>query len=226
MIENGIFKKRRGSRDSCLLPPSKRVRRDDDELLVAVNSIKGVREDKLLSNGSTLNFIAHGDDEEDSFMLQGDFNWTAILNQDIDIGGTRVKTEHIIDGDDSGPLVAMSPPSSETNSDDLGLEDLFSQTDISMKVHLDCTTQYPLDLTITGTGIRPPQWWGDNLLGGIKMEPQDLTEHCNGLHTPVAPSPNGDREDLWGNPSDLDGSSAFDLDNLFDIGNIPSPQML
>ena len=224
MIENGIFKKRRNSRDSCPMPPTKRVKREEDELLMAVNSIKGTREDKLLSNGS-VHYGQQDDSDDDSLTLRGDFNWTAILNQDIDIGGVRVKTEHIIDSDESGPLIAMSPPSSETNSDDLGLDDLFSQTDISMDMPLDCTTRNPLDLTVTGTGIRPPEWWGDSLLQDIKTEPHD-PDHNSGLHTPVQPSPRSDIDDVWSNATGLDGSGAFDLDNLFDIDNIPSPSML
>lgn len=224
MIENGTFKKRRNSRDSCPMPPTKRIKREDDELLMAVNSIKGTREDKLLSNGS-VHYCSQDDSDDDSLTLRGDFNWTAILNQDIDICGISVKTEQIIDNEDSGPLIAMSPPSSETNSDDLGLDDLFSQTDISMDVPLDCTTHNTLDLTVTGTGIRAPEWWADSLLREIKTEP-DETGPGSGLHTPVPPFPSSDHDDTWKSLAGLDGSSAFDLDNLFDIGNILSPQML
>ncbi|XP_076458450.1 forkhead box protein J1-A-like [Babylonia areolata] len=225
MIENGIFKKRQTSKDPCLVPPAKRVKQDEDELLMAVNSIKGTREDKLLSNGSVR--YENDDSDDDSLTLRADFNWTSILNQDIDIGGVSVKTERIIDSggaeDDSGPLIAMSPPSSESNSDDLGLDDLFSQTDLSMDMPLDCTNRNPLDLTVTGTGIRPPEWWSDSLLHDIKAEPQDDSEHVSGLHTPVPPSPRSDIDDLWTNATGLDGTGAFDLDNLFDIDNIPSP---
>ena len=224
MIENGTFKKRRNSPEMCPLFPNKRIKREEDELEMAVNSIKGTREDKLLSNSS---FGAQDDSDDDSLTLRGDFNWTAILNQDIDIGGVRVKTEHLIDTEDSsGPLIAMSPPSSETNSDDLGLDDLFSQTDISMDTPLDCTNRNPLDLTVTGTGIRPPDWWADSLLNEIKTEPQE-SGRSSGLHTPVQPSPRSDIvDDVWNNATGLDSHSAFDLDNLFDIDNIPSPPML
>jgi forkhead box protein J1 len=223
MIENGTFKKRRNSRDSPLLSV-KRLKREEDELTLAVNSIKGTREDKLLSNGSL--YGSPDDSDDDSLTLRGDFNWTAILNQDIDIGGVRVKTEQIIDSDDSSsPLIAMSPPSSETNSDDLGLDDLFSQTDISMDTPLDCTTHVPLDLTVTGTGIRPPDWWADTLLHDIKTEPVDTDHRSTDLHTPVAPSPRSNVDDVWTNATGL-SHSAFDLDNLFDIDNIPSPPLL
>lgn len=212
LIENGTFKKRRNSRDLCPQLPSKRMRRDSDELLLAVNSIKGTREDKLLSNA---HYGYPHDSDDDSLTLRGDFNWTAVLNRDIEIGGVRVKTEHIIDSDESsGPLTAMSPPSSDTNSDDLGLDDLFSQTDISMDRPLDCTTRHPLDLTVKGTGIRPPVWWAGNLLHDIKTEPLD-GEPSSGLHTPVAPSPRSDVDDVWTNATGL-SHSAFDLDNLFD----------
>ncbi|KAL8616855.1 hypothetical protein ACOMHN_041774 [Nucella lapillus] len=224
MIENGIFKKRQNSSmDSCLMPPAKRAKQEEDELLIAVNSIKGTREDKLLSNGSV--HYKHEDSDDDSLTLRADFNWTAIMNQDIDIGGVSLKTEGILDSEDSGPLIAMSPPSSETNSDVLGVDDLFSQTDISMDMPLDCTNRNPLDLTVTGTGIRPPEWWTDNLLQDIKTEPED-GEHASGLHTPVPPSSQSDIDDLWTNATGLDGGGAFDLDNLFDIDNIPSPPVL
>ncbi|XP_076439643.1 LOW QUALITY PROTEIN: forkhead box protein J1-like [Babylonia areolata] len=224
MMENGTFKKRRNSRDSsCPVPPAKRVKQEEDELLMAVNSIKGTREDKLLSNGSV---HYDQDDTDDSSMgLQSNFNWSAILNQDIDIGGVTVKTEQIIDNEDSGPLIAMSPPSSDSNSDDLGLDELFSQTDISMDVPLDCTTHSRLDLTITGTGIQPPDWWGDSLLQDIKTEPDD-SDRSSGLHTPVHPSSRSEADDLWASATGMDAHGPFDLDNLFDIENIPSPKML
>ena len=224
MIENGTFKKRQNSKgDTSLMPPAKRIKQEEDELLMAVNSIKGTREDKLLSNGSV--HYDNDDSDDDSLTLRCDFNWTAALTHDTDIGDVGVRTGCVVDSDDSGPLIAMSPPSSETNSDDLGLDDLFSNTEIAMDMPLDCTTNNRLDLTVTGTGIKPPEWWSDGLLPDVKTEPQDSVQG-NGLHTPVPPSPTSDIDDLWSNVAGLDGNGAFDLDNLFDIDNIPSPHVL
>ena len=119
MIDNGIFKKRRGSRDTCPTPPSKKMKREEDGLLSPCANKKNAK------NSVDVHFVNHDDDDT----LREDFNWTAILNQDIEIGGVRVKTEQLVDetehDDSSQQYTALSPPTSDS-SDDFGIEYLFS----------------------------------------------------------------------------------------------------
>ncbi|XP_005108651.1 forkhead box protein J1-B [Aplysia californica] len=222
MVENGVFKKRRGSRDVIPSPPLKRFKLEDDDFPCVSGMKSGAREDKLLSNGLYADSSLDDDDDENSLTLRGDFNWTSILNQDIDIGGRTIKTEDILDETEPSPFMAMSPPSSETNSDDLGLDDLFSQTDFAMDLSVDFQTNDPLDLTVQGTTIRPPEWWS----GDVVNNNVDTNNNCSGLNTPVPPSPESDRGDtMWGDSLGLGPTGNFDLENLFDIDNIPSPQL-
>ncbi|XP_033752519.1 forkhead box protein J1-B-like [Pecten maximus] len=235
MIENGIFKKRRNSRDAACPPPLKKVKREDDDSMSSCNSL--INFSKVSKKGQNgLNILFPGQ-EDDS--LKGDFNWTSILNQDIEIGGIRVKTEDLLDNtseQDLSPSAAMSPPSSEANSDDFSIEDLFGQADLSSDVPLDFTTENPLDLTVTGQPIKAPQWWEESF---NLSEQQGLlkaaAEASSGLHTPIhtTPSPVTIKDDLddelahpWAESGGFaDIGEAFDVDNLFDIGNIPSPRV-
>jgi len=239
--ENGTFKKRRGSRDVLApSPPLKRFKLDmvDDDFPCLIPGLKsGAIEDKLLSNGSVMDSSLDSDDDDATLQLRGDFNWTSILNQDIDIGGRTIKTEDILDETEPSPFLAMSPPSSETNSDDLGLDDLFSQTDFTMELSGDdCPPADPLDLSIQGRHIHEPEWWADgwtdannniNAQGFPVTNSNDVTG--SGLNTPIPPSPESDDvtdtsgDALWGGDALLGGN--FDLENLFDIDNIPSPKL-
>ena len=278
MAENGVFKKRRGSRDAIIpSPPLKRFKledNDDDDddndngsrrrYPLAAGMKSSTREDKLLSNGSLADLSMDDDDDDNSltlrlrgttgsggssagpedsdFVVGGlDFNWTSILNQDIDIGGKTVKTEAILDDPDlqQSPFLAMSPPSSETNSEDLGLDELFSQTDFAMNLPVDFQTNDPLDLTVQGTTIKPPGWWNtDSGLDGTITNNNFHSDifnnniggghqHNSRLNTPVPPSPEPEHGDaMWGENIGLSSSGHhFDLDNLFEFDNIPSPQL-
>ncbi|KAK3778357.1 hypothetical protein RRG08_016821 [Elysia crispata] len=279
MAENGVFKKRRGSRDAIIpSPPLKRFKledNDDDDdddfgsrrrFPLAAGMKSSTREDKLLSNGSLGDLSMDDDDDDNSLTLRLrgaagsaassvgpddsdfvvgdlDFNWTSILNQDIDIGGKTVKTEAILDDPDlqQPPFLAMSPPSSETNSEDLGLDELFAQTDFAVNLPVDFQTNDPLDLTVQGTTIKPPEWWNsDTGFDGTNINIHDnfhsdifnnniggSHQHDSRLNTPVPPSPTPDHGDaMWGENIALSSSGHhFDLDNLFEFDNIPSPQL-
>lgn len=222
LVENGVFKKRRGSRDNIPSPPIKRFKMDDDDFLCVAGMKSTTREDKLLSNGSS-DFSVDDDDTENSLTLKGDINWTTILSQDIDIGGRKIKTEDILDQADNSPFLALSPPSSETNSDDLGLDEFFSQThSFPVEMPLDFQSNDPLDLTVQGTTIKPPDWWTmDNHDNNIANN-----GHYRGLHTPRAPSPDPEHVDaMWGDSLGLNSSgNQFDLDKLFEFKfDVPSP---
>lgn len=235
MIENGIFKKRRNSRDAACPPPLKKVKHEDDDSLSSCNSL--INFSKVTRRGQNGLIVFPGQDDDS---LKGDFNWTSILNQDIEIGGIRVKTEDLLDNasehDLSASSSAMSPPSSEANSDDFSIEDLFGHTDLGSDVPLDFTTENPLDLTVTGQNIKAPEWWEESFnLGDHKGALKEAAEASSGLHTPlhVTSSPVHIKDELddelahpWAESGGFtDIGEAFDVDNLFDIGNIPSPRV-
>ncbi|CAL1543590.1 unnamed protein product [Lymnaea stagnalis] len=219
LVENGVFKKRRGSRENMVSPPIKRCKQEDDDFPYVAGMKSGAREDKLLSNGS-----AHFgmDDDENSLTLRGDFNWTSILNQHIDIDGCTVKTEQILDDAEQSPFIEMSPPSSETNSDDLGIDDLFSSSgNFSISIPADFPSNDPLDLTVQGTTIKPPDWWS----------PEGSMGHSGsgrGLQTPRAPSPEFDNsEPLWGDSLGLNSSgNQFDFEKIFEFDSLPPNHQL
>ena len=97
--------------------------------------------------------VVHLSNEEHE-SLKGDFNWTSILYQDIEIEGIKIQTEDLLDGLDSlssVPSDTMSPQSdtissesSECSSDNFSIEDLFAQTDLSQDIPFDFTSNDPL----------------------------------------------------------------------------------
>ena len=121
-----------------------------------------------------------------------DFSWNAILNQDIDVGGVSVKTEDLLNDCSGGGAVnvkseglsecdlaefdrsehpsdsitSLSPPPSD--SSDGGFDDLLSSafSNEFLEPH-DCVSGAALDLTISGVGLNPPDWWGadDHTMG-------------------------------------------------------------
>lgn len=237
MVENGVFKKRRNSRDgqnsnsnsNAPSPlPLRKIKREpiDDEY---PDSCSQPNKHRKLNNGnSAVQFGAQ--DEYQS--LKGDFNWTSILNQDIDIGGVKIKTEALIDSsndDAASPIMAMSPPSSDTSGSDFGISDLLD-SDFS-DIPLDNTSNDNLDLTVVGTGIRAPEWWEESLnfgeSRGLLQNIENIQAQRSGLHTPIAPSPvhEDENDHPWLERNDFNLDSAFDVDNLFDIENIPSPHL-
>lgn len=219
MIDNGVFKKRRNSREGPCPPPMKKIKKEpEDDYLPSCHG-------RAMKQESVVHF---SNDEHES--LKGDFNWTSILHQDIEIAGIKIKTEDLLDGPDSSssvPSDPMSPPSSECSSDNFSIEDLFTQHDLSQDVPFDYTTNDPLDLTINGSHISPPEWWSEDMNTGDHVN----IKHSNGLHTPIIPSsPVQEHDHLDGHPwaessTFADIAEAFDVDNLFDLENIPSPKL-
>ncbi|KAH3869271.1 forkhead box protein J1-A-like isoform X2 [Dreissena polymorpha] len=251
LIENGVFKKRRNSRDGQTTPSSSsptnvpfNLKRVKDEF-----SLKRVKDEplddsyegggcsqpskmrKLDTGSSAMQFGANEDDGH----LKGDFNWTSILNQDIEIGGIKIKTEDLIDTNDdaASQILAMSPSSSDSNSvSDFGLDDLLGDTEYisSSESPLDFTTSDSLNLQVVGTGIRAPDWWADSFNGGERGLLQNIEniEARSGLNTPVAPSPVHESDSIghpWFDRSDMGLDANFDVEDLFDIENIPSPHV-
>lgn len=237
LIENGVFKKRRNSRDGQSSSSSnsptlslglKRIKQEpDDDGYGELSQPSKMR--KLEDGNTVLHFGVHEDDSH----LKGDFNWTSILNQDIEIGGIKIKTEDLIDTNnvDASPIIAMSPPSSDSNSvSDFGLDDFLGENELSSSNSpLDFTTSDPLSLEVVGTGIKAPNWWADSFNAGEArglLQNIENIESRSGLNTPVAPSPVHESDVTnhpWFDRADLNGDTPFDVDDLFDIENIPSP---
>lgn len=241
MIENGVFKKRRNSRDGCPSssspPPMSGLKRikceplDDDDFSDS-GFVQPIKMRKLDDGNSVMHYGANDTEEAH---LKGDFNWTSILNQDIEIGGIRIKTEDLIDTsseDAASPILAMSPPSSDSNSvSDFGIDDLLGENSFSSDTPIDFTTSDNLDLSVVGTGIKAPDWWADSFnLGEHRNLLQNIEniECRSGLNTPVASSPVHEHDENahpWFDRNDHDSDTPFDVDNLFDIENIPSPHI-
>ena len=197
----------------------------------------------------------HVDGDENSL----DFNSNSILLQDIEVGGLKVKTEDIIDcaatqeDPSAQPITAFSPPPSDSNSD-TSIDDLLGNGDLvanEFENPVDFESGQPLDLSINGMSMRPPEWWSESLtettkglfaslnsgvFGGVVNDSASTT--ISGLNTPViAQSPlcedNEDSLSVEAHPwaedkTDLDRAiSSFDTDitDLFDLENIPSPAL-
>lgn len=225
MIEKEVFRKRRNSRDIIPSPCFKRLKLEDDDFFGVSGIRNGTGEDTMLSNCSDA-FGANDEDGENSLTLKGDLNWTAVMNQDIEIGGKIVKTGDVLDECENSPFLTMSPPSSETNSDDLGL-DFLTQTGFGIHLPPDLQANDPLDLTVQGTTIRPPDWWtadDNNNIVNVNI----IRSENSGLNTPAPPSPEPEQGGIiWGENLKL-GSSGnnFDLESLFAFDKIASPKQL
>lgn len=186
MFVNGIFKRRRsGAREPLQVsPPVKRVKRETDDIMFSTINQDSIR----------------GDQEECFVTVSSDFNWSSVLQQDIEIGGVHVKTEQLLDEevlaatdsilDPSAPIMDLSPPPSDSNSD-IGLDEFLSS---ELTSPLDLSSGDVLDLSITGTSIRPPEWWieGSDELHGLT----GITGH----HTPVTVSQSLHTDDAFSHP--------------------------
>ncbi len=234
MFVNGIFKKRRNSARENIAPAPKRMRREVDDMIgvASMSPSRQMRGMQIKSEPQDDRMLHVGtDDFTDT--LNGEFNWNAILHQDIDVGGVRIKTEDLIDGSEdqnnsiASPITTLSPPPSDSNSD-TGFDELFATEPSDDPLDLSGNGD-PLDLSVQGFAIKPPDWWSESMTRGLLL-PLDHNNE-SGLHTPIAPSPVPEHElsHPWAeNRSDLDEAIAsFDLDlqNLFEddsLSNNPS----
>jgi hypothetical protein len=250
MFVNGIFKKRRTSARENIQPLMKKIKKEPDDdsssnsSLCSFTSLQRPIRIKIEGDvPETKRYRSMLTGEElNSDILRGDFSWNSLLNQDIDVGGVKIKTEDIINETEEviigqNPMVGLSPPPSEGNSDS-GLDDFwgmdFTETaELSDDSPLDLSTNAssdPLDLTIQGVGLRPPEGWGESFNGFFSTAKRSLSE-SSGLHTPISPSPIHEGEIDFSHPwaesrLDLDEAiAAFDVDNLFDVESIPSPRI-
>jgi len=268
MVDNGVSKKRRNSREGSATPPLKKMKKEQEEdYLPSCNN-------KSSSNESVVHFS-----NEEHKSLKDDFNWTSIVHQDIRIEG--IKTEDLLYGLDSlssvpsdtmspqssecssdnfnvedlfaqtdlsqdipfdftltYPLVpsdtmslqsdTMSPQSSDCSSDNFSIEDLFAQSDLSQDIQFDYTSNDPLVLTLNGSYLSPPvNWWSEGLNAGEQV---DVERNTSGVDTPIVSLHDQEHDNLDGHPwADSitleDIAEAFNVDNLFDLENIPSPKL-
>lgn len=217
MFVDGVFKRRRAStsRENFMVPPPvKRVRPDEGGFFIKTEP------------NEDASAVLHLQAEELPSALTGaDFNWNAILQQDLELDSVRIK----IEPEDHAEIVAasitsLSPPPSDSNSDN-GLEDFFS---CELHQSVDLSNGEALDLTVHGQTIQPPDWWSESMTKGVFLhEPLP----SSGLNTPTAPSPThpDDFSHPWSdNRSELDDAIAhFDLDlqNLFEDDSLSSPPL-
>ena len=231
MFVNGIFKKRRSApREVLMVPPPKKVKTEPEDVLIGGITtrnpylLSGYQTDYLTDEGHII-----GSDDA-SGALRGDFNWNAILDQDIEVGGICIKTEDIIDENSDPtdsiacPITTLSPPPSDNNSD-IGIEDFLNSSDLPSTLDnpedLSSSSGSPLDLTIQGATIHPPDWWSESMNKDIMHRGLMSPEHNSGLNTPLAsPVPDAEFSHPWSDSRiDMDDAIAsFDLDlqNLFD----------
>lgn len=126
----------------------------------------------------------------------------------------KVTAEAVIDSTSTGLFSALSPPPSDSNSDEL--EDLLS-------AHFndsDVDSTDPLELAVQGIKIEPPEWWADSFTG---QEIQSIL----GMSASLSRSTNqhGSLSHPWAaSKSDIDDAIAAleDVDSLL-FPNIPSP---
>ncbi|XP_013395578.1 forkhead box protein J1-B [Lingula anatina] len=232
-LVNGIYKKRRCStRDSTsnsAISPAKKSKKDNDSK-AEDGKVKVKQEPGY--DGRTIHL------DDDHHALKGDFSWNSILNQDIDINGVKVKTEDIISDRTASPLTAMSPPLSDDASNS-AFDEIFGTdlselgTDPAQDNDDSSDESKPLDLTVQGVKIEPPEWWNEsfNLSGSTRglLSPINMDSNASGLHTPIAPSPVPsviDHSHPWEESDRLDidaAIAALSCEHLFDLGSIPSP---
>lgn len=123
--------------------------------------------------------------EKPSAGLYDSGEWNTLLSQDIMVGGVSVKAEDIIDSQadqPASPAPTLSPPISDTNSDDI--DDIFQMIDLDKLEWEGFPTDYesgtPLDLTIVGTSINRPNNWSE-----MCQEPHAGDQSNSHMSTPV-----------------------------------------
>ncbi|KAF6026710.1 FOXJ1 [Bugula neritina] len=129
---------------------------DTDDLLQEMISGKNKykRSRSLVNEGAD-------EDNDAAVALANYLNFDKLLSQDIDVNGTKLRTEDIIDGHNSNDtLVTLSPPPSDTTSED-SFEDLLS----SDLAKLEGSANGSSGMSVQGVKIEPPEWWADSLTG-------------------------------------------------------------
>lgn len=147
------------------------------------------------------------DDSMPSSILKEDFSWNSIFESEIEIEGTRIKTEDILDGqesDTSDSLEMDTPPPSEHESN------------INDSV---------LDLSITGTRILRPIWFEEQLKE-IDLHPSDAQLEDIFAAFDLPPSPAIERNaHPWAETRNINLNESGTFGDLFDFGQLAEGSM-
>lgn len=158
---------------------------------------------------------ASSNDSSDDEAIIADVDWSSIMNQDIEIGGIRIKTrdlfndiEHIIPEPISGPT--------ENNQH---YENIISHV-IS---NSDDKTNIPLDSDLLDmSNLDAPDWLREMMIESDSLSSEDKQsgsdDNDSGLHTPSSASPCHEIEDNTPWINDF----SFSVDNIFGIEAIAS----
>lgn len=203
MLVNGILRKRRS-------PLSSATSREPTPVSGGPSSSKRARVDADTSD-NVLHIVSAGGSESGSAGL--DMSWSAILHQDIDVGGAKVKTEDIIDerddkltpGHHHHPLngSSISRQLSDSLSDEYDISELINA---NLDSPVDLLTGDPLDLTILGSSIRAPDWWSDQAQTNSFLDQSGIFS-------------SGSRHPWQEDRHDFDNIDA-DIHRLFDNGSL------
>ena len=123
-----------------------------DETHDAVSAIE-------FSDDSSISYDTYAKSEDSTKFHTISNGWNAILHQDIEVGGVKIKTERLLDEADSAAraITSYSPPPSEHSSSHL-FNDLLKEFDPNMDGPL--TSDVPLDMTVPrSTKAEVTNWW-------------------------------------------------------------------
>ena len=229
MLVDGVLKKRRTCTRENYMLPVKRIKcePEDDGYNTSCSSNERPKSNEEKVNEQR-SLVGEGVSPHD--LMNGNYSWNELLNQDIMVGGVTVKTEDIIDDNvtcleeqnEESAFIGASPTSSSIDNSDSSLDDFwnmdFTTDSNNQDVPLDLSTSgFALDLTIQGVGLRaPPNWW--------EAAPAGPAKNDSGMHTPVHESDSLDHPWSESRLSVEDAIAAFDIDNLFDA-DVPSPTL-
>ncbi|XP_077979964.1 forkhead box protein J1-A-like [Glandiceps talaboti] len=230
MLENGVFKKRRGGRENNG-PMLKKFKKDDtseeesesyeqfdrtkhDSLSQKHRSRKQTTPKRRLNSEPELHKSKHklaplrtslsipdNDDVISGGSLKGEFSWNSVLDNEIDVDGIKIKTEDILDEHETLRVESPILDLSPPPSNDGNTDDVYLPDD-------------PLDLTVRGFHINAPDWFSDHPTTSATLDyfEEDLLDEL-----PPSPANSLEQAHPWAEKD----SGCFDLDNLIDFDSIP-----
>ena len=219
---SGVFKRQRSNPHEAISSTPKRIKLESEGRLLSASPPVDYIDNDLVSDESTVavkrepgeKMLLNLTGEEEDIDVTSDHTWSTILNQDIQVGGISVKMENILeDSNEAEPLC------SESNSDS-GFDDLLG-SDYTAGYSTDTNSNEALDLTITGHGMQPSEWWHNEVKVQVEEDGQgwleSLTSSQNQTSKAFHPWDEGQ--------SELDKAVASldtDIEGLFDFGGLIS----
>ncbi|XP_072167686.1 forkhead box protein J1-B-like [Diadema setosum] len=216
-LENGVFKKRRHNSFRELPIKIKTEPQSDEESSSAACEAQhhsrkqsAPKKRQASDHGSSSHSAKRArsqsyrpstmlDDSIPSSVLKEDFSWNSIFESEIEVDGMRIKTEDILNGnesDNSDSLEMDTPPPSEHDSETV------------------------LDLSIRGTHIPRPTWF-DEQFKDIDLHPSNdqLEDIFAAFDLPPSPAGStGPTSHPWAEVRTLDNTATFN--DLFDFGQL------